>query len=351
MTTTRKASSNVMSNGVIFLLMSALLATALACTIERDADVYVHGADAIRLSQTAAARTWPGMATLGDGFVVIDGDREVAVCMNSAPGFEPLRSRPLKGCPAFFRPRQFPPAMQASLGMFGAEETVLVAPPALLGQSVTEWQLLFVHERFHQWQSTLPDYHERIAALDLAGDDQTGMWMLTYPFPYDDPNVGADFRQLSLALAEALLQDDGESFESAAAAYPKLRSEIFGRLDEQDRHYAEFQLWKEGAARWTEISVGAGIADGDSERSGEFRQLAAAIAARELATLAEVRLAEQRRGIFYAIGAMEWALVDRVDPRWRDSYGAGSLAVEPFLARARHLLRHRGPETAAAATQ
>ena len=33
-------------------------------------------------------------------------------------------------------------------------------------------------------RSSFPDIFDRMAALDLAGDDRTGMWMLNYAFPY-----------------------------------------------------------------------------------------------------------------------------------------------------------------------
>src|SRR6185436_8920067 len=72
------------------------------------------------------------------------------------------------------------------------------------GRTDGEWLRTVLHEHFHQWQSALPGYYERVGALDLAGGDQTGMWMLNFDFPYADPKAGEDFAVLSRALADAL---------------------------------------------------------------------------------------------------------------------------------------------------
>ena len=294
------------------------------------------GIAAIELAGSIASDIWPGLAELDAGFVVIDGDREVAVCFDAAPGFAALADTPAPGCRAFSRPRVFPPRMQASLNIFGSEETVLVASPESLGQNVLEWQTLFVHERFHQWQSTHPRYGERIAALDLDGGDTSGLWMLTYAFPYDEPALAAAFRQLGQQLASLHSEPDPAVQADLAAGYVATRRHVFAQLAPADRRYAEFQLWKEGAARYTEIAFARRASERGGAQADEFRQLAESLYTREQGRLRQLDTKTSRRGVFYTLGAFEWLLADRVSPGWRERYAeAGPLAVAPVLDSAR----------------
>ena len=69
------------------------------------------------------------------------------------------------------------------------------------GKSSTGWVLTLMHEHFHQWQYSQPDYYPRLNALDLARGDTTGMWALEYAFPYDSVPVQRAVQRLADALA------------------------------------------------------------------------------------------------------------------------------------------------------
>ncbi|MEM9315686.1 MAG: hypothetical protein AAGA95_13760 [Pseudomonadota bacterium] len=295
--------------------------------VSKDLDVYALGRDAVSLSQGPAAKVWPGLATLEPGFVVIDGDLEVAVCRDAAPGFEPVRNSPIDGCTAFERPRVFPEAMQASLNLFGQEETVMVSPPETLGQDVLHWTLLFVHERFHQLQSTFPDYHARIDALDLSAGDQTGMWMLTRPFPYEDPSIEKQVNKVSKMLVQLVRSTE----PSLLRDYIALRQQLLDSLSAGDQRYFEFQLWKEGTARWTEIAVARTLATSEHPDAAAFDRLAKRGIADVVSVLGKTDLGALGRGWFYAAGAAEWLIIDRLDPTWRARYPTGPLAAGPYL--------------------
>ena len=60
----------------------------------------------------------------------------------------------------------------------------------------TPWVVTMLHEHFHQLQDSQPNVFQDVMALDLAGGDQTGMWMLNYPFPYKDEKINVEFEQL-----------------------------------------------------------------------------------------------------------------------------------------------------------
>ena len=59
-----------------------------------------------------------------------------------------------------------------------------------------------MHEHFHQLQWAQPEYLKAIDDLGLSKGDATGMWMLNYPFPYDNPEVGAAVRVSSRLAVE-----------------------------------------------------------------------------------------------------------------------------------------------------
>ena len=59
-----------------------------------------------------------------------------------------------------------------------------------------------MHEHFHQLQWAQPEYLKAIADLGLSKGDTTGMWMLNYPFPYDNPELARVVRVSSRLAAE-----------------------------------------------------------------------------------------------------------------------------------------------------
>jgi hypothetical protein len=53
-----------------------------------------------------------------------------------------------------------------------------------------------MHEHSHQLQNAQAGYSQAVAALGLSHGDQTGMWMLNYPFPYTNAGVVRTFAEL-----------------------------------------------------------------------------------------------------------------------------------------------------------
>ena len=46
--------------------------------------------------------------------------------------------------------------------------------------------------------------YDKVNALDLSGDDETGMWQLNYAFPYDNSNVIEQFKKYTSALLKVI---------------------------------------------------------------------------------------------------------------------------------------------------
>jgi hypothetical protein len=196
--------------------------------------------------------------------------------------------------------------------------------PQATGRSEADWTRTILHEHFHQWQDALPGYYAHIAALDLAGSDQTGMWMLNYPFPYADPKTVAAFNDAARALAVAVDARGQADFRSKLTAYLEARRRLAEALGERDWRYAELELWKEGIARWTEIELGKRFPD------PAVRASAIQLEAKSRAWLDRPDIAGAGREFVYPYGTAEAMLLEACGPAWRRAYPR-QLALGPLL--------------------
>lgn len=306
----RKASASLLAVGAFASLVGARSAPApeTVASIAAVRSVVARSGDSV----------WPGFARAPFGFLYLDENGELLLDdTRLPPGFTRGADGLASGPPSWRKP-----AMLAAMPVFGPPSVIVMGPPEASGRDPAAWQRIVIHEHFHQWQAELPGYYDRVAALDLSGGDQTGMWMLNYPFPYKDSKVGAAYADASRALAAALSTPRGPALRRATSAYLKTRAALAAAVTAPQWRYFDFQLWQEGVARWTEIAVAA--------RSGN-KPLAAAGAAqlRELkAELLAPDLARRERVSVYALGGGEALLLDRIDPDWRGCYRV-SLGLDP----------------------
>lgn len=269
---------------------------------------------------------WPGYAGAHFGIVLIEANREVLLCDNRVPqGFEATASEPVTGCTMALGPRSWrAPQMLAAMPVFGPPSVIVMGRPEGVGIGVAEWQVVLLHEHFHQWQSELPDYYDRVEALGLSGGDKTGMWMLEYPFPYKDAGVEETFIKTRDALLTAYAAIGTQEFESLTRSYLQERAAFARSVSENDWLYAEFQLWQEGIARWSEIVIGSLHPDEAVQASARARALYT------LEELKTAKIADLERISFYAMGAVEGFVLDAYRPNWRKSY-VMHLAIGPLF--------------------
>lgn len=309
------------------------LAAAPAASAQTQSPASVIGPHLAQVRNFAAAegeRVWPGYGSAPFGFLLVSKKHESLLCRDEVPaGFTPSPFEPATGCRQFTRPRSnLPDNLLAAFPLFGPPAVIVMGTPESTGRSEASWIRTILHEHFHQWQNALPEYYDRTRALDLAGGDETGMWMLNYPFPYDDPGVVAAFDDASQRLAEAVAARGALRFGAAFDAYLAARQALAARAGERNWRYIELQLWQEGVARWTEIRLGKWYPRQDV-RDSAIRL--------EQATLNELRapkLSEKKREVAYAFGAAETMLLQACWPQWRDAYPE-QLALGALLERAR----------------
>ncbi len=207
------------------------------------------------------------------------------------------------------------------------------------GQDSTVWVLTALHEHFHQLQMSDTTYYSETDDLGLAGGDETGMWMLNYPFPYDSADATAVIDQLASAALEALRSIGSSEFPGMLDAYRLQRDRVGEVLEDSDYRYLSLQLWQEGVARYTELTVARRAAAG-FEPSEQFRALADYVSFQEAADsrMASIEdelqgsLADAGRVFFYPLGAVEGLLLDETRPNWKQRYLREKFYVERYFS-------------------
>ena len=267
-------------------------------------------AEARAVVDRQAGALWPGLNAAPFRMLLIDGGQEYLVCADPVEGFEAAGTDTETGCTVQTRTAQFDPALLATFPVAGVS-TVVIGTPDSTGQSPQAWRQTLLHEHMHQFQDSHPaSSYAAVLDLDLHGGDQTGMWMLTYPFPYTDPGVAGAGRQLADAALAALEASD-TAFPSALQTYIAARQAFLDRLSDADARYYEFQAWKEGVARWSELALAR--LDGDAAETARQHE-------RLISELQTLSLPDQERVAFYPLGAADAELLERAGPDWRAGY-------------------------------
>jgi hypothetical protein len=304
-------------------LPRAIGAVPQSCPPLRDAD-RVRLAAAFEIAAQSGDSLWPGWTATPFSVLLVAGEHEYLLRHpRPSDDFVVLAQDSLLGTAVRCRPRQHAPNLLATFPAVGGVPTVVIGTPEATGTGSTAWVLTLLHEYFHAYQYSQPGYYDGVNALGLSGGDQTGMWMLNYPFPYDSALVAETYAEASRALVH-VLRNPAANRE----AWPAARARLDALLADSDRRYLDFQAWQEGIARYTEYRMGR-LAAAAYEPSAALRAVpdyvsfgvvADSVHARMLAHLEEPRLAERRRVAFYALGAGLGLLFDRVGPEWRERY-------------------------------
>ena len=296
----------------------------------------VRLAEVRRLMHALADSVWPGWSGAPTAVLLVTPAREYLIWHpRPSAEFERVGYDSLLASDIHARPRQFSPTMLATFPAVGGVPTVVVGTAEQTGKRSTAWVLTVAHEHFHQMQTSRPDYYGRVAGLELSGGDQTGMWMLNYPFPYASPVVTAPFDALASRLRTALRDTASTNHARHAAAVDSARRALRSVLAPADHRYLDFQLWQEGIARYTELAL-ARLAAARYTPSAAFAALPdaepfAVVAGRlqrEVLETERVSLTNQRVA-FYPVGAALGLWLDRTDPSWRQRYFERLLTLEP----------------------
>src|SRR6478672_4436784 len=119
----------------------------------------------------------------------------------------------------YYRKRQFDPHLLATFPAVNGLSCIVVGTPENTHKNSTEWIITLLHEHFHQYQNTDTNYYKSVEGLNLSGGDQTGMWMLNYPFPYDSLPVKKQYEKFTNALYKTVTNVQTKNFTSYLAEY------------------------------------------------------------------------------------------------------------------------------------
>lgn len=292
--------------------------------------------EAFRLTEAVQDSVWPGgWGAVPYPLLLVTEEREFLMGFPDTPsGFvEGPRVEPFEGR-ILERPRELPVNVLATFPAFGPPSVIVVGRAEATGKTSTSWVLTLVHERFHQFQTADSTYYAAVEQLDLAGDDQTGMWMLNYPFPYDSQPVIEPFENLSRRLAGLL----DASTAAERGAFWDDYTRFLERLADRDRRYLSFQLWQEGVARYVEVRAAEVAARTFAPAAAfaalpdyePFADVAAQLHEKLRDDLRHPDLAGRKRVSFYAFGAGLALLLDEDVPDWKARYMAEKFALEAY---------------------
>jgi hypothetical protein len=306
-----------------------------ACAQTISADDAVRVAEFYRLAPQIEDSIWPGWDKVADPLLLITPTAEFLTHFPSPPNeFKPANDGFLT------RARQFPPSLQATFPAFGEPAVIAIGEPSLTASKTsTPWEIVLMHEHFHQLQYSQTGYYQAVAALGLSHGDQTGSWILNYPFPYTNAAVAKSFSELRDQLLLTVGLPDGRKFRSASKRYLAMRRAFFAQLSPDDRKYLNFQLWQEGIARYTQIEA-AESATGYHpteayQRLPDYEPFSGAPSKLRSCTLEELRtidLAKAGRVAVYSFGSVEGMLLDRLNPQWKSEYFQHMLTTDPLFA-------------------
>lgn len=293
-------------------------------------------AETFRLGTQLQDSVWSGWSEAPFALLLVKPEREVLLRHpRPSSDFTAAAYDQHLGDTLYTRPRQFPPNLRATFPAVGGVPTIVTGLPDST-DTPTGWVLTALHEHFHQLQMSRPGYYAAVDSLGLSGGDDSGQWMLNYPFPYDSAEVQERFGTLTHRLGAALQSANQPSFQEKVAAYLCARRRFRQTLPADDYRYFSFQLWQEGVARYTEYKIAQRAArqytpsDTFAALDGylTFPQAATDLRNRILHQLSKASLSEEQRIAFYPLGAAEALLLDHVNPDWHERYWTHRFCLE-----------------------
>ncbi|MFZ3341379.1 MAG: hypothetical protein WA609_03245 [Terriglobales bacterium] len=287
-----------------------------------------------RLAPQIADDLWPGWSHTPAPLLLVTSQTEFLTHYPDPPkDFEKI------GNNLYARPRHFSTKLLATFPAFGPQSVIVIGEPENTdAKTSTPWLITLMHEHFHQLQDSQPGMTAATKGLGLAHGDETGMWMLNYPFPYEKPELVRSFADLRDLLLAALNEKKATKFRKLARQYAVARKKFFSQLSPDDGKYLSFQIWREGIARYVQVESAEAAAH--YEPTPEYMALAdyesfpsyaAKARADTMRELSEADLAKWKRVAVYSFGGCEGFLLDRLDPKWKDGYFTNLFTLDPYF--------------------
>jgi hypothetical protein len=317
---------------ILLCLAGVLLAQSPSLQIPSDDAVRIR--EFYRLAPKIEDAIWPHWSAVPSPLLLVTAEGEFLTHHSAPPkDFEKV------GDDRYARPRQFPLELQATFPAFGPPSVIAIGEPKHTeSKTSTPWIITLMHEHFHQLQNAQPEYYKGIESLGLSHGDQSGMWQLNYPFPYEKPEVAEGFKRLRDLLTMVVSEKEPKRFNQLAKQYQEARKRFLARLSSDDHKYFSFQLWQEGIARYTQIMAAEAAAS--YQPTAEYAALpdyepfstyAPQMRSDTLNELKQADLAKWKRIVFYSFGGVEGLVLDRINPKWKEQYFQNMFSTDSYF--------------------
>lgn len=200
--------------------------------------------------------------------------------------------------------------------------SVVLSSPKILEMTKEEWIITAIHEMFHVFQSSNKTYQNQKNKLDLAyGNDAS--WMLDYPFPYKDTSLKTISHMQGYLLYKIYQSDNFEKnmydcflLKDILSLYKNDIIQKYG--NDKYYKYSNFQQSVEGGAKYTELKM-AEIAATDYiplSTNIHFTD----IYIKQINVIRHCGKGTGGRLTFYYLGLGKCLVLDKINPKWKDSY-------------------------------
>ncbi len=287
-------------------------------------------AEAIKIAERYSSTIWSNFDSTPFTLLLVTNDYEFLIHHpNPSEDFTFLKYDALLKSKIYYRKTQFSTGFLATFPAVNGVNCIVVGTPENTGRNTTEWIITLLHEHFHQYVYNSPNYYNAVNQLDLANGDNTGMWMLNFPFPYTSEAVSTTFNAYTKSLKQLSSIENASSseFKKAHQLYIKNRLAFKASISDKDYKYFSFQLWQEGIARYTEIKFLEAMINYEASPAIKtlndfiaFNTYIKEMLKKENDKLETYQLKDNKRVCFYAIGMAEGLILDKLNPSWRSNY-------------------------------
>jgi len=316
-----------------------LFFTSQLCLAELRLEDKLRISEAITISNIYGNAIWKGFSEVPFTLILVTDDKEYLMFHDQpSDDFTLVGYDSLLNTHIYSRKTQFNTSFLATFPAVNGVNCIVVGTPENTGLNSSDWIITLLHEHFHQYVNTSPNYVQEVERLHLSKGDTTGMWMLNYNFPYTNEDVISHYdtyRHVLQDLYNALKKHPKRN--DTLKRFIKARQQFKDHLSTDDYNYFSFQLWQEGIARYTEVKFLEALKN--HEVSSEVRTLPDYVPLNELYNskieteidnVKTFSLNEQKRICFYAIGCLEGLVLDHLNPNWRTHYLKNKFYLENY---------------------
>ena len=319
-------------------IIAAGLAGVASPLLPKEADRQMI-ADVQAIVRSNGDRLWEGLSQAPLPILLIGPERETLFCASAVAGFSPAGFDPVTNCSMQTRSRELPVDLSASTHLDDLQ-VIMMGEPAALEASRAEWMIIVLHEAFHQYQHSVPGYVAAVDRVRRIFGEANGQWMLDYPFPYADAEIGKSFAKMTASALRFLEAANSSDRNVAISDYVDARKDAQSAAGSKNWTYFEFQAGQEGVARWSEQKLGAlaGTSDPGISAVAEDGRLGLATSLR---AIDRDGLGMWKRNAFYVLGAIEAEMLQQIDPVWQRRYVKAPFSMGSMIEKAATQTRPR----------